>query len=239
VRLAHRDAALQVAGRTVDRLEPNWRARLLAVITEPTVAYLLLLVGLYGLVFEGYSPGAVLPGVVGAICLLLALYALQVLPVNYAGIALIALGVVLIAAEFAMPSVGALGIGGVVALVVGSLILFDADDQRAGHTKTGHVGIGAASALVFTGMIWLAARARHRPVVTGVEELVGHIAVATGDFRGRGQVRIRGEHWQAHSDLPVHRGQTVRVLALDGLVLRVVPVEVAPLDVDPIKEQGQ
>ncbi|MBF6024500.1 NfeD family protein [Lysobacter niastensis] len=223
VRLAHREVVLATAGQPVRMLEPDWRARLLAVITEPTVAYLLLLVGLYGLVFEGYSPGAVLPGVVGAICLLLALYAFQVLPVNYAGIGLISLGVVLIAVEFVMPSFGALGIGGVVALVVGTLIMFDTDVPGFGVPGRLVAGIGAASAVAFMGMIWLAARARRRPVVTGVEELVGHTAVATRDFHGRGQVRIRGEEWQAVSDVPVRRGEPVRVLALDGLVLRVAP----------------
>lgn len=229
VRVAHREVVLATAGQPVDKLEPDWRARLLAVITEPTVAYLLLLVGLYGLVFEGYSPGAILPGVVGAICLLMALYALQVLPVNYAGIGLIALGVVLIAVEFAMPSFGALGIGGVVSLVVGSLIMFDTDVPGYGVPGRLVIGIGAASALAFMGMIWLAARARRQPVVTGVEELVGHPAVATRDFQwrefeGRGQVRIRGEDWQAVCDRPISRGQPVRVLAMDGLVLRVAPM---------------
>lgn len=225
VRLGHRDVVLMLADQPVTTLVPDWRAQLLGVITEPTVAYLLLLIGLYGLVFEGYSPGAVLPGVIGAICLLLALYALQVLPVNYAGVALITLGVVLIAVEFAMPSFGALGVGGLVALVAGSLILFDTDVPGFGVPGQLIVGIGAASGLAFMGMIWLAARARRQPVVTGVEELVGHLAVATRDFHGRGQVRIRGELWQAESGVPVLRGQSLRVLAMDGLVLRVAPVE--------------
>src|SRR3546814_10814932 len=131
-----RTVELATAGRAVTRFEPDWRIRLLSVITEPTVAYLLLLVGLYGLVFEGYSPGAVVPGVVGAISLLLALYALQVLPVNYAGVALIALGVVLMAVELAMPSFGALGMGGLAGTVAGSLVLFDTDVPRSeGHTS--------------------------------------------------------------------------------------------------------
>ncbi|MFC3549670.1 nodulation protein NfeD [Lysobacter cavernae] len=224
IRLGHRDVTLALAGQPVTKLEPDWRARLLAVITEPTVAYLLLLVGLYGLVFEGYSPGAVVPGMVGIICLLLAAYGLQVLPVNYAGVALIALGVVLIAVEFAMPSFGALGIGGVVALVAGSLILFDTDIPGFGVPGRLIAGIGTASALAFMAMLWLAARARRQPVVTGIEELVGSLAVALHDFHGRGQVRIRGEVWQAESSVPVRSGQAVRVLAMDGLVLRVAPV---------------
>lgn len=225
VRLAQRETTLDLAGKPVTVVTPDWRARLLAVLTEPTVAYLLLLIGLYGLVFEGYSPGAILPGMVGAICLLLAAYGLQVLPVNYAGVALIVLGVALIAIEFAMPSVGAAGVGGVVALVAGSLILFDTQVPGFGVPGGLIAGIGVASALVFMGTIWLASRARRQPVVSGQEELIGQLAVATRDFDGAGQVHIRGEHWQAHSIVPVRRGQSVRVLALDGLVLRVAPDE--------------
>ncbi|WP_147652387.1 NfeD family protein [Vulcaniibacterium gelatinicum] len=225
VRLGERTHTLQLQGRSVTPVTPDWRARVLAVITEPTVAYLLLLIGLYGLLFEGYNPGAVLPGVVGSICLLLALYALQVLPVNYAGVALIVLGVGLMTAEFAVPSYGALGVGGVIALVAGSLILFDEEVPGFGVPGRLVLGIGVASALAFMGVIWLAARARRRPVVTGVEELVGHEAVAVEDFERQGQVRIRGEVWQAESNVPVRSGQRLRVHALDGLVLRVSPKE--------------
>lgn len=223
VRLARGDVTLDLARRTVETQQPDWRARLLAVLTEPTVAYLLLLIGLYGLVFEGYSPGAILPGMVGVICLLLAAYGLQVLPVNYAGVALIVIGVALIALEIAMPSVGAAGAGGVVSLLAGSLILFDTQVPGFGVPGALLAGIGAASALGFMAMLWLAARSRRRPVVTGVEEMLGNVAVASRDFTGRGQVRIRGEEWQAYSDAPVRRGENVRVLSIDGLVLRVAP----------------
>lgn len=216
---------LSTAGRVVDTMTADWRSRLLAVITEPTVAYLLLLIGLYGLMFEGYSPGAFVPGVVGAICLLLALYALQVLPVNYAGVALIVLGVALMAAEFAMPSFGALGIGGLAALVIGSVILFDTDLPGFGVPWQVIGGIGIASGLVFMTVIGLAARARRVPVVTGADELLGHPAVAVDDFQGHGHVRIRGEIWQATSAVPVRRGQVLRVQALDGLTLRVAPLQ--------------
>lgn len=223
--LATGTATLATEGLPVTTLEPGWRFKMLAVLTNPTVAYLLLLIGLYGLLFEGYSPGAVLPGVVGAICLLLALYALQVLPVNYAGVALIILGVALMATELAMPSFGVLGIGGLVALVAGSLVLFDTDVPGFGVPGQLVLGIGIASALAFMGAIWLALRARDRPVTTGVDELVGHAATALDDFSGHGRVRIRGEVWQAESAGPVTRGQVLRVLALDGLVLRVAPLE--------------
>lgn len=220
-------ATLATSGRPVITVAPDWRFKLLAVVTEPTVAYLLLLVGLYGLLFEGYSPGAVVPGIVGAICLLLALYALQVLPVNYAGVALIVLGVALMTAEFAMPTFGALGVGGLVALVIGSVILFDTDVPGFGVPGQLIVGIGAISGLAFMGLVWLAGRARMQPVVTGVAELVGHQALAVDDFAGRGHVQIRGEIWQAECAVPVVRGQSLQVLAIDGLTLRVAPVDPA------------
>lgn len=227
VKLRDRSVTLATARATSSVFEPGWRTRLLAVITEPTVAYLLLLIGLYGLLFEGYSPGAVFPGVIGAISLLLALYALQVLPVNYAGVALIVLGVALMAAEFAMPSFGALGIGGIVALVAGSLVMFDA--QVPGYGIPGRLiaGIGLASAMLFMGVLWLASRARRVPLVADVSSPLGQVAVAAEDFSGHGNVRIRGEEWQAVSAVPLRRGDHVRVAAIDGLILHVVPVDVA------------
>lgn len=204
-------------------IKPDWRTELLAVITDPTVAYILLLLGIYGLVFEGYSPGAILPGTVGAISLLLALYALQVLPISYAGLALIILGIALIVTEIAVPSVGAIGIGGVIALVVGSIMLFDTDVPGYGVSRGLIFGIAASSAIAFLFVLQMAVRARRRPVVTGRDELAGQLAVAIEDFEGRGHVRIRGEVWQAASSVPVRRDETVRVDAIDGLVLRVSP----------------
>lgn len=218
---------LALAGRTVTEVAPDWRVALLSVLTEPTVAYLLLLVGLYGLMFEGYSPGAIVPGVVGGICLLLGLYALQVLPVNYAGVALIVLGVALMTGELASPSFGVLGIGGLAALLIGSVILFD-DVPGFGVPLPLIAGVGVASGLGFMTVLWLAMRARRRPVVSGIAELLGLDAVVLDDFAGRGRVRVRGEVWQAASDTPMHRGQHVRVQAVDGLRLHVVPREDPP-----------
>lgn len=225
VQVGQQRMRLVLAAAAVTTLQPDWRARLLGVLTEPTVAYLLLLAGLYGLVIEAYSPGALFPGVTGAICLLLALYALQILPVNYAGVALIVLGVGLMAAEFAMPSFGALGIGGLIALVAGSLIMFDTEVPGFGLPGQLILGVAVASALAFMGVIWVAARARKRPVVTGLEELIGHVAIATGDFEKRGQVQIRGEIWQAVSPSPVRCRQSVRVRGVEGLVLEVEPID--------------
>ena len=122
-----RDRVMDTSSLLVEQLEPNWKSELLGVITSPTIAYLLLLIGVYGLIFEGYNPGAVFPGVLGAICLLVALYAFQMLPVNYAGFALIILGIILLIGEAIAPSFGALGIGGVIAMVIGSIILIDTD----------------------------------------------------------------------------------------------------------------
>jgi len=224
VQVGDRQVELRTAGAPVTAVAPDWRSRLLSVLTDPSVAYMLLLAGMYGLLLEGYSPGAVVPGVVGAICLLLALYALQVLPVNYAGVALIALGVLLMGLEFAVPSFGALGIGGLVALMVGSLMLYDTKVPGFGVSGRLLAGIGIASALVFMGAVWGVARARKRPVVSGVEELLHEPAQALSDFDGRGRVRVRGEVWQADSATPVTRGQKLRVVAVNGLVLHVEPL---------------
>ncbi|MDZ4348449.1 MAG: nodulation protein NfeD [Xanthomonadaceae bacterium] len=229
VRVNEADHTLATAGAAVVVIEPDWRSRLLSVITDPSVAYLLLLVGLYGLVFEGYSPGAIVPGVVGAIALLLALYALQVLPVNYVGVLLIVLGVALMTAELVAPSFGALGIGGLIALMAGSLLLFDTGVPGFGVPGRLVFGVGMASGLVFLGILYLALRARNRPVSTGVGELVGHRAQVVSGFPGVGRVHIRGETWQAVSDDALHAGQSVEVVGIDGLILRVAPA----LDGDP------
>lgn len=228
VRLGEHATTLNTADSTVTMVEPGWRTKLLAVITDPSIAYFLLLIGLYGLIFEGYSPGAIVPGVVGAISLLLALYALQVLPVNYAGIALIVLGVVLMAAEMFMPSFGALGIGGIIALIAGSIMLFDSDVPGFGVPVALIATVGAVSGAAFLGVLYLALRARNRPVVTGADELLGRTALVVADFDGCGRVHIRGENWQARSAVPLHTGQAVLVTAIDGLVLDVKPIDAQP-----------
>lgn len=219
------DVVVQSEGLAVERLEPDWRTELLAVITSPTVAYMLLLAGIYGLIFEGYNPGAILPGVVGAICILLALYAFQVLPVNYAGLALIVLGILLMIGEVFMPSFGALGLGGIVAFVVGSIILMDTDVPGFGIPATliGSVALLGGSAVM--AIIWFAVRARNRPIVSGREDMIGAAAIAIDDFEGSGHVRAHGERWNAESAVPVRRGQPLRVTDMHGLVLEVEPDE--------------
>jgi membrane-bound serine protease (ClpP class) len=223
VTVAGTKVTLRTEGLTLDRHERDWRTNLLAVITNPLVAYGLLIIGLYGLLFEGYNPGALLPGVVGAICLLLGLYALQVLSVNYAGLALVGLGIAMMIAEVFMPSFGALGIGGLAAFVIGSIILMDTDAPGFGLNLAlvGSVALVAGSAMF--GTVWLAVRARRRPVTTGVEQLVGAEGVALGGFNGRGRVRVVSEEWNAESSAPIADGQRVVVEGIEGLTLKVRP----------------
>ncbi len=225
VALESGEALIDTGGMVVERIEPDWRTEFLAVITSPTVAYMLLLAGIYGLIFEGYNPGAILPGVVGAICILLALYAFQVLPVNYAGLALIILGVILMIAEVFVPSFGALGIGGIIAFVAGSVILMDTDVPGFGIPMALIGSVALAGGTVVMGIVWFAVRAHRRPVVSGREEMVGARAVAAEDFTGEGQIKVHGERWAARCPVPVRRGQPLRVTGIDGLVLDVEPSE--------------
>ncbi len=210
---------LATAGLTIERQLPDWRTRLLSVITNPSVAYLLLLVGIYGLIFEGYNPGAIVPGVVGAICLLVAAYALQLLPVNYAGLALIALGVVLMVAELFAPSFGALGIGGIIAFVIGSVILIDTDVPGFSISLSLIFSMALAGGLLVFAILAVAIRARRAPIVTGREEMIGDIGEARTDIADNGTVWVHSEIWNARAATPLQAGEKVRVLDMDGLTL--------------------
>ncbi len=219
---------LRTANLAVREIETDWRTELLAIITNPTLAYILLMVGIYGLILEGYNPGSLVPGVIGGVCLLLALYAFQVLPVNYAGLALMALGLALIAVELFVPSFGILGIGGVVAVVFGSVILFDADVPGF-RMNTGLIaGMGLASALVFGMIVYMAARAFRKPPVSGRDSLIGHQAEVIDTFEnGQGRVHLQGEDWSARAEVPVKQGQIVRITGMqdEGFVLDVEPID--------------
>ena len=214
---------LDTTGLIYERIEPDWRTRLLEVISNPTVAYMLMLLGIYGLIFEGYNPGAIVPGVVGAISLLLALFAFQVLPINYAGLALIVLGVILMVSEFLVPSFGALGMGGIAAFIFGSVILIDSDIPGLSISLPLILTIAASGALVLMGIVWFAVRSRDRPVVSGQEEMVGAHAEALHDFDNRGQVWAHGERWTARASAPVTAGQSLEVVRVEGLTLHVKP----------------
>jgi membrane-bound serine protease (ClpP class) len=218
------EVTLSTLGLAIERLAPDWRNELLSVITSPTIAYLLLLVGIYGLVLEGYNPGAFVPGVVGAICLLLALYALQMLPVNYAGLGLILLGVVLMIAEVMVPSFGALGIGGIIAMVIGSIILIDTDVPGFVVSRPLIGAIAITGSLGLMAIIWFAVRARERPVVSGREQLLGEEGTALESFEATGEVFVHSERWSAESEQPVREGQAVQVIGVKGLKLKIRPL---------------
>ncbi len=224
VRVNDKDMVLETADLELESFEPDWRTKLLAVITDPTVAYMLMLAGIYGLLFEGYNPGALVPGVVGAICILLALYAFQVLPVNYAGLALILLGLVLMISEAFVPSFGALGLGGVVAFVFGSIILFDHEVPGFQVARSLIISIAAVASLLLLGLLTMFARMRLRPVVTGMEEMIGSIGEAMEDFVGDGRIFVHGERWQAQTEVAIRKGDAVKVTRVDGLTLGVEPV---------------
>ena len=217
------DRTLATQGLLVERIEPDWRTQLLETLTNPTIAYGLFLIGIYGLLFEGFNPGAILPGVVGAISMLLALYALQVLDVNYAGLGLMLLGVVLIISEIFVPSFGALGLGGIIAFVIGSIILIDTDVPGLGIDPLLIGSMATVGGGVVMAIVWFAVRARQMPVVTGRQELVGSIAEAITAIDGEGTVFVHGENWSAISKQPVARGQTVKIVAMHGLKLEVEP----------------
>jgi len=224
VTVAGIERVLDVADLSLQVIEPDWRNRLLAVITDPNVAYILMLIGIYGLFFEFANPGFVLPGVAGAISLLLALYAFQVLPVNYAGLALLSLGIIFMLAEAFAPSFGALGFGGVIAFVIGSIILFDQEGTGYAVSLPLIFALSLITAGFFLFIIGAAIKARERPVVSGQEEMLHSTGEVLDDFVGKGRIRIHSEIWQAESATALRRGDKVQVVAIDGLVLKVQPL---------------
>jgi len=218
-----KEQVLATAGAQIDAYEPDWRTRFLGVITHPGVAYVLMLLGIYAILFELTNPGLVLPGVVGAISLVLGMYALHLLPVNYAGLALIVLGIGFMIAEVFLPAYGSLGIGGVVAFVVGSVILIRTDVPGYGVPVGFALGVGAASALFLIVVVGMALKSRRLPMVSGREALVGATGEVLADFEGEGWARVQSETWRVRSNAPLKAGVRVRVSGIDGLVLDVRP----------------
>ncbi|MGE5822992.1 MAG: NfeD family protein [Bacteroidota bacterium] len=216
------ERTLHLADAKVENYEVGWRTRLLGVITNPSVAYILVLLGIYAVLYEFSNPGLVLPGVVGAICILLAMYAFQLLPVNYAGLALILLGIAFMVAEAFVPAFGSLGVGGLISFVIGSIILIDTDVPGFEIPYALIGGIAAASAAFLIFVVGMLVRGRRRPVVTGREELIGAGGVALEDFSGEGWARVHSENWRVRSGTPVRKGQRLRVTAIEGLVLDVI-----------------
>jgi membrane-bound serine protease (ClpP class) len=223
------DVTLATRGLSVQVVPPDWRQKLLSVIANPSFALILMMVGIYGLIFEFSSPGFGVPGTVGAICLMLALFALQLLPVNYAGLGLILLGVALLAAEVLAPGFGVLGVGGVVAFIAGGLLLFDRDIPGFGIPLSLIFGLAASSALVVLGAGGMALRARRRPVVSGHEQLLGAEGVVIATSDSGNWALVLGERWSVTSHEPLQPGQRVRVVGVQGLTLQVQVVSAAPL----------
>ena len=215
---------LATAGAEVERLEPDWRNRILATIANPQVALILMMIGIYGLFFEFTSPGFGVPGVAGAISLLIAMYAFQLLPVNWAGVLLLAVGAALMLAEAFLPSFGVLGVGGIIAFVVGGLFLLDAEAPGLGIPLALIIGLAIASAAILLAIGHLAARSLRRRVVSGREEMIGATGQVTADAGdGNWWIRVHGENWRARSGADLQPGSRVKVERIDGLTLEVSP----------------
>jgi membrane-bound serine protease (ClpP class) len=223
VELKSGPALIDAADPAIVETEPDWRYQLLAIITDPNVAAILMLVGIYGIIFELYSPGLVGPGLVGAICLLLGLYALQVLPVSFAGLALLLLGIILVIAEAFVPSFGALGLGGIVAFVAGAVLLVDTDVPGFGVSPWLIGAVAIVTSGIFLLALGLALRSHRRPVVTGAEAVLAGRGTVVDWADGEGHVRLEGEIWAARGPDDLASDTPVTVEARDGLVLVVAP----------------
>src|SRR6516225_2674431 len=226
VTIAGKPARLATAGLEVETRPPDWQTELLMLVTNPNVAFILMLIGVYGLIFEFLSPGAVAPGLIGAISLLVALYALAFMPINYVGAALVLLGVALMIAEVHIGAFGALGVGGIAAFIIGAVMMFPA--QVPGFSLS-H-GVVAVTALGSAALLLLALAAvlrRRRPVVTGHEALIGAEGEAVSWQNGEGRVRVKGEIWLARSDVALTAGSRVKIVGRDGLVLHVQDIRPA------------
>ncbi|SPE33930.1 conserved membrane hypothetical protein [Burkholderiales bacterium] len=227
IALASSTIELHTAGAAIERIEPDWRTELLAVLSNPMLALMFMMLGVYGLFVEVIHPGMALPGVAGAICLLLALYSFQLLPVNWAGVALILFGLALMIAELFLPTFGVIGVGGIVALAAGALLLFDPQVPGLGIAPGVVAVFVASSALVIFGVGSFALRARRRPVVSGRAALLGALGTVSAVAENETWAHVGGETWRVRSAAPLSPGQALRVVAIDGLVLEVVAAEVS------------
>ena len=225
VTVGNRTVTLHLAGLQVRAYKPNWRTGFLGVVTNPTIAYVLLLAGIYGLVLEAFHPGAMLPGITGGICLLIGLYALQLLPVNYAGLALMALGVGLLIAEVLTPTYGALGIGGVIAFVFGSVMLFNTDVSGYAINIGVIAGIAFSAFALLALVLWLVMKSRRARGMGGERDLLEARGKLLGPVEAGGdaQALLLGEHWQVHSPIALPAGARIRVVRREGLLLWVEP----------------
>ena len=215
---------LATKGARVERLEPDWRNAVLAALSHPQLALMLMMLGIYGLFYEITNPGFGVPGVAGLICLLVALYGFHLLPVNWAGVALLLVGSAMMIAEAFLPSFGVLGVGGVIAFVVGGLFLIDTEVPAFGIPLPFLVGLAIVSAGLLLAIGGLAVRSRRQRVVSGREDLVGAQGTVTSAAGGATYARIRGEQWRVEATAALPPGTRVQVTGLDGLTLRVEPL---------------
>lgn len=216
---------LILAGKPVHNEAPDWRTELLTTLTNPNLVLILGMIGIYGIILEFYNPGSMIPGTVGIICLLLAGYSLQLLPVNYAGLGLIIVGIALMIGEAMVPSFGVMGIGGTIAFIMGGILLFDTDIEAFQISIPVIAAVGVVAAVLIIATINLALKIRHKEVTTGVDVLVGQTGEALTDIEDTGQVRIGGEIWYANASQPVSKGDKVRVVSVDALKVSVEKLE--------------
>jgi len=221
VMLAGSKQTIDTAEATVIGIQPSLRERLLARIADPNIAYLLMLAGIFGIFFELQNPGAIFPGVIGGISIVLAFFALQLLPVNYAGLALIILAIVLFVLEVKIPSGGLLTVGGVVAMLIGSIMLFDSPLPFMRLSFSVIIPAVIATAAFFLFVVGVGLRAQRKKVATGPAGIVGEVGVATSDIGDEGSVFVHGEHWNAYSGAPIPNGSKIEVVRVDGLRLEV------------------
>ncbi len=212
---------LDLADRTIHYHSPDWRTELLATLTNPNMILVLGMFGVYGILLEFYNPGSLVPGVVGVICLILAGYALQMLPVNLAGLGLIVVGLGLMVAEAMAPSFGVLGVGGIIAFTIGGIMLFDTEVEAFQVSLPAIGATAVVTALIVVATIQIALKMRRKEVTTGVERMIGKAGEAVTEVGSRGQVRIEGEIWKAKAPNPVAQGQSIKVTAVNGMVLTV------------------
>ncbi len=219
------EQTLELADADVHHHEPDWRTEILSIITNPSMVLVLGMIGMYGVILEFYNPGSLIPGIIGVICLLLAAYAVQLLPLNYAGLALLALGIGLMVAEALVPSFGILGIGGVIAFSIGALMLFDTEVEAFKVGLPTIAATGIVFALLIFATINIAMKIRRKQVSTGAQVLIGQSGEALSDFGKEGQVRIGAEIWRATSDEDISEGDEISIVSIDGLLLTVRKIE--------------
>lgn len=221
----HARIKLSTQHAEIEKIQPDWRMRFLLVITDPTIAYMLLLLGIYGIFFELMNPGFIAPGVIGGVAILVALYALQLLPINYAGLALILLGIVFIVAEAFAPSFGALGLGGTVSFILGSIFLMDTELEHYQIAWSAIWAMAAINIMILVLLMKMLMKSRRNPILHGTNVLVGATGRTIGGIDLRGQVMIHGEIWEVQAKSPIEANKPVKVLKAEGLLLEVEELE--------------